>query len=251
MNKAHAGRGTSGGGFAEVLGSAGIRVRFAGLLRLYWPYALGLMAVGYLLRTALPLPHIRPPHAGLALLGLAGLGWGTHDRLMQRFRSFVKGARGEERVARELALLPEGFCVVHGLSDVGTGDFDHVVVGAGGVALVETKNWSGPVTYVDGEILADGRLPSRSPVAQVRREASRLERRLREAGHGALCVQPVLCLASDSFESEALASDGLTVVNADSLCAVLLDALGSPRTGQPAVTGVVDTLREWLVREAP
>ncbi len=235
-----------GDGFAEVLGSPGVRVRFAGLLRLYWPYALGLVAVGYLLRAALPRPAIAPSHAGLGLLGLAALIVWTQERLMQRFRSFLKGARGEERVARELALLPDGYCIVHGLADVGSGDFDHVVVGPGGIALVETKNWSGPITYSEGEVLVGGRRPSRSPVAQVRCEALRLEQRLREAGHASATIHPVVCLASDAFEAEALATDGLTLVNARSLCAVLIERLGTPDAG---TSDVVATLREWSARQ--
>lgn len=233
--------------FAVVHGSPGTRVRFVGLVRLFWPFAAGMFVAGYLARCGLPAPGIAPFAAGVALLVLAGVVWWLHGRAVARFGAFLKGARGEELVARELALLPGGFEVFHGVPDpAGGGDFDHVVSGPGGVALVETKYWSGPVTYVDGELLARGVRPTRSPIAQVRREAARLQARLAALGVDGLHVLPVICLAGDPFAEEWLEADGLVVCNCRSLCALLLARIGDEtRTKDSAgVEGILLTLLE-------
>jgi len=233
-------------GFAQIHGSPGTRVRFAGLARLFWPFVAGIAMAGYLARCAIPLPEMPPATAAYALVVLAGFTWWLHGRAIRRFGNFLKGAQGEERVARELALLPAAFEVFHGLSNPsGGGDFDHVVVGPGGIAVVETKNWSGPVTYTDGRLLAQGRLPTRSPEAQVRREAAQLRRRLERAGGDPGEVLPVICLAGNTFEAEALGTDELTVCNSRSLCAVLIRALGGDSSGAAdAQASVREILRQ-------
>lgn len=210
--------------FATIHGSPGTRVRFAGIIRLFWPFALALFAAGYLVRCGLPKPDVPPAMAGVALLALSGLAWWTHGKAMARFGAFLKGAHGEELVARELALLPARFHVFHGVPNpAGRGDFDHVVVGPGGVALVETKHWRAPVTYVEGELRTQGARPSRSPIAQVRKESLQLHRCLEGASADVL---PVVCLAGDPFVEDWLETDGLVICNARSLCAMLLARIG-------------------------
>lgn len=234
-------------GFAPIHGSPGTRVRFAGLLRLFWPFFLGIAAAGYLVRSAFPVPTLSPAVSGLALLALAGVTWWFHGRAVQRFGDFLKGARGEELVARELALLPGSFEVFHGLPNLaGGGDFDHVVVGPRGLAVVETKNWSGPVTHREGELLAQGRRPTRSPIAQVRREASLLREQLRQAGCGELRILPVVCLAGNTFEAEAREADEVTLCNARSLCAVLMRALDGQDATVVDPTLVLQALRDRI-----
>jgi len=213
-------------GFARVYGSPGTRVRFAGLCRMFWPFGIGIAAAGYLVRCAVPVPPVSSVAAGLALLGLVAAGWWLHGHALRRFGRFMKGAQGEELVARELALLPGVFEIYHGLPGAGgEDDFDHVVAGPAGLAVVETKNWSGPVTCQDGELLAQGVRPTRSPVAQVRREAIRLRERLRGQGADPGRVRAVLCFASNAFEEEVLHLDELSLCNVRALNALLLDLL--------------------------
>jgi Nuclease-related domain len=71
--------------------------------------------------------------------------------------NFLKGATGEQIVARKIDDLPDGFCVIHDLATP-FGNLDHVVVGPTGVFVLETKNWKG-VIEPDGRggILHNGR----------------------------------------------------------------------------------------------
>ena len=43
--------------YARIVGSPGVRVRMAGLLRTQWPLLIVVALAGYLLRAALPHPH--------------------------------------------------------------------------------------------------------------------------------------------------------------------------------------------------
>lgn len=70
--------------------------------------------------------------------------------------NFLKGATGEQAVARKIDDLPNDFCVIHDLATQ-FGNLDHVVVGPTGVFILETKNWKG-VIKADGQggILLNG-----------------------------------------------------------------------------------------------
>lgn len=61
----------------------------------------------------------------------------------------VAGVAGEEQVAAALAGLEQfGWVLLHDVSWPGRprANLDHVLVGPGGVLIVDTKNWSGTVT---------------------------------------------------------------------------------------------------------
>lgn len=218
----------------------------AALLRAIWPILLVVLVGGYLLRAALPRPPLTAGVTGLAFLltaGIASWGWLSVRR---RVAAFLKGARGEERVARELATLPEAFTVLHGVSAGGAtaaaADFDHIVVGPTGVFVIETKNWSGTVTVKGGALLQDGRHPSRPPLDQVRHAVRELQQLLAEHDVGGSMVEGVVCLASDCFEPDCWSEPGVAVCNVSILREFLLE----PReTGVDAVAceRTVDALR--------
>jgi hypothetical protein len=63
--------------------------------------------------------------------------------------NFLKGATGEQAVARKIDDLPDAFCVIHDLATP-FGNLDHVVIGPTGVFILETKNWKGTIT-ADGQ----------------------------------------------------------------------------------------------------
>ena len=75
----------------------------------------------------------------VAVAAIVLLAWG--DR---RLGNFLKGAKGEEWVARELSFLDSNYTVFNGLR-LGSGKYnlDHVIVGPSGIFVVETKNWKG------------------------------------------------------------------------------------------------------------
>lgn len=76
--------------------------------------------------------------------------------VLKKHKPLIYGAEGEERVARELAQLPDTYTVINDyrlefsppMHDKNNDDriysiqIDHVVVGPTGLYLVETKNWS-------------------------------------------------------------------------------------------------------------
>ena len=213
--------------FATVHGSPGARVRALGLAVTYWPFLLALFLVGWFLHAALPAP-IPPAWAAVALLLLVLFAWAALGRAARRYRSYLKGARGEEIVARELSLLPEDWTVFHGVprsgfeAMCGGGDFDHVVLGPGALYVVETKNWAGPVRVDGASVSAAGVPVSRSPVAQVRREANALRRRLRRHLPPGMPVRGIVCFASNGLDRDRADVDGTPLCNVRDLRALLL-----------------------------
>jgi hypothetical protein len=218
---------------ARIVGSPGERARFAGLVRTAIPLLIGAAAGGYLVRAAAPWPPLSAPAAGLLILALAAALSVAVPACRKRFSSFFKGARGEELVARELASLPAGFTVLHGVrvpgaSPVSKEDCDHVVVGPPGVFLVETKNWSGRVTVAESRLLCDGREPSRPPLAQARSGAALLGRELSARCGLELAVNPVLCFATARLPAGPIETDGVTICDVVTVADVVSRPSGCP-----------------------
>ena len=95
-------------GFAAVYGSPGTRVRFMGFFSIFWPFLVVVFFAGWLVANAFP-ELIGPWTAGALLIVLAVVAWAAFTSAAKRFESYIKGARGEEAVARELAMLPAGW----------------------------------------------------------------------------------------------------------------------------------------------
>lgn len=214
------------GDYAEVHGSPGARVRFLGFSTIYWPFLLVLFLCGWFLQAALPAPVPRAA-AGVALGLLVLAAWASSGSCARRFDRILKGARGEEEAARELALLPAGWTVFHGVprggfdAMAGGGDFDHVALGARSVFVIETKNWSGPVRIEDAVFVAGGVRVPRSPVVQARREAIELARALRGVLPEGAAVRPLVCFAGNGLEEDRTAVDDTPVCNVRALLDVL------------------------------
>jgi len=237
--------------YARVFGSPGARPRFAGLVRAAWPVFVIVFAAGYLVRAAFPLPDLSLTAAGLLFLVLAVAFGAAVNASLSRLGSFLKGARGEEQVAHELAFLPAAYSVFHGLSRARGaimprgGDYDHVVAGPTGVFVVETKNWAGAVTLRDGRILCDGREPDRPPLEQVRLAARSLRAELRQACDAEIHVQPVVCFAGNQFAGDRCGTGGVILCNARALTAVVRESCDPPLP-QAVLKPVVRTLQDWL-----
>ena len=57
----------------------------------------------------------------------------------------IQGAEGERNIGRELDLLvPDGWHALHNVS-LGRGDVDHVLIGPGGLFIIETKSHKGRI----------------------------------------------------------------------------------------------------------
>lgn len=204
--------------YATVYGSPGARVRFLGLADIYWPFLAMIFLAGWFLQAALPVAIPRwASGAALALLAVAA--WFASDRCSRRFGNYLKGAYGEEIVARELAVLPAGWTIFHGVPRPGLdpvrggADYDHVVLGPCGLVVVETKNWSGPLRIENGTVSVVGVRAVRSPVVQARREAAELARSLRGLLPEGLPVLGLVCFASDGLEGDGADIDGTPVCN--------------------------------------
>jgi len=231
--------------FATICGSPGARVRFMGFFFIFWPFLVVLFVAGWLLRCTFPVP-ISQSVSGILLLVLAAVAWIAFNSAEKRFGSFLKGARGEEMVARELSLLPSGWDVFHGIARngleafAGGSDFDHIVIGPDTMFVIETKNWHGPVTLEHGTLRVRGRIPHRSPVAQVRREALDLAAILKDAMPEGIVVTPVICFAGDSFVPEEGRIDDVSVCNARMVRNIILETSG----------GEIDEQHRRLIIEA-
>ena len=134
--------------------------------------------------------------------------------------SYFKGARGEERVAAILATLPGEYHVFHDY-EAGKYHVDHVVAGPTGVFCVETKNWNGAVSVEEGNVLIDGRLPSRPPVDQASSEADALAARLSSAGWSGT-ITPVVCFASDALSGDRGQTGSVVLLNSSEIIAWIL-----------------------------
>jgi len=227
--------------FAQVYGSPGEAPRVLGLLRAFWPLLLICFATGYLVRAGLPKPTLSQSHVGILffLVAVAAailLAWG--DR---RLGNFLKGAKGEEWVAHELAFLSSEYTVFNGLRfGGGKQNFDHIVVGPVGVFVVETKNWKGSVEFHDGKLYAGGKEPSRPPLKQVKAATAELVAFLDDSGLGGIPLHSVLCFISTKLPEEIMNVNGVVVCSGQCLISVMQETFGEP---------ISETQREQVVGE--
>jgi hypothetical protein len=143
--------------------------------------------------------------AGGALLLQLWLGWKLWKALA-RLRRLRLGHEAELAVGQELAELGgAGYRIFHDFpADSGAFNIDHIVVGPGGVFLIETKGRSKPGRKPSGEapweVKYDGRVLQfpgwleTKPLAQAQRNAEWLEKWLSGAVGQAMAVQPVVAL---------------------------------------------------------
>ena len=230
--------------YAAVFGSPGTRVRFIGFAHIFWPYLLVVFAAGWLLHCLWPIevPRFALAAAAIALALTSVAAFSASER---RFASYLKGAKGEEITARELALLETGWDVFHGVenrtSDASSGgrDFDHIVVGPDTVFLIETKNWEGVIRVENGALKLNGIPVKRSPIAQVRRGARGLLRMLESSLPADFDIVKIVCFASNNLEGEEARIDDVFFCNARALRSAIME---SP-------PGVLDPIHRRLIIE--
>ena len=214
--------------FARVYGSPGEAPRVLGLLRAFWPLLVICFVTGYLLRAWFPSPVLTISQVGILffLVAVAAailLAWGG-----RRLGNFLKGAKGEEWVAHELAFLNADHTVFNGLRLGGKQDFDHIIVGPAGVFVVETKNWKGSVEFRSGKLYAGGREPSRPPLKQVKAATAELVGFLDDSGTGSVPIHSVLCFISTQLPEEIMNVNGVVVCTGARLVEVLQETFDEP-----------------------
>lgn len=197
---------------AQVHGIAGEWARVRGTAMSLWPLFVSIFVFGFM-SAVLVFVH----HGIGSLLVIASLSSVAYFlyRGERRMESFFKGARGEERVAGILKSLPDTYHLFNDFVAEGC-HVDHVVVGPAGVFAIETKFWNGKVSIEEGHILIDGRLPNRSPLVQVLKEARLVKGELAKSGWTG-SVTPVLAFASNTFEAKIAENNGVVILNAKDL----------------------------------
>lgn len=80
-------------------------------------------------------------------------------RLQRAADLWERGAQGEAEVGRVLAALPREWEVLHDLAWPGRprANIDHIVVGPGGIFIIDAKNWSGDIEIKDQVLTQNGR----------------------------------------------------------------------------------------------
>lgn len=119
------------------------------------------------------------------------------ERLARSADLYERGAIGEQETAAALSALPaDRWTAFHDVHWPGRryANIDHVVVGPGGVFVIDSKNWSGAITVRDDVLRQNGR--SRETTVAAAAEAA-----LAIAGITAALppqrIQPVLCFVRD------------------------------------------------------
>lgn len=113
------------------------------------------------------------------------------ERLERRAELFERGAAGEAATAEVLAGLPSEWTALHDVRWPGRrlANVDHVVIGPGGVFVIDSKNWSGRVSTEGGHLRQNGR--SREKAVASAADAALAVAEL--IGPHATHVYPVLC----------------------------------------------------------
>lgn len=117
------------------------------------------------------------------------------ERLISYADKFERGADGEVITAAVLATLDVGWTTLHDVRWPGRrfANIDHIVVGPGGIFVVDSKNWSGKVTFEKGVVRQNGR--SRETAVSGCADSALAVAEL--AGPYASAVIPVLCFVRD------------------------------------------------------
>lgn len=161
--------------------------------------------------------------------------------------SLAKGIDGEQMVGAELErrLSGTGAVVTHSLCFLWWGDIDHLIVGPGGITVVDAKNWAGEVTVRKGVPRVGGWNKAREldklagQCAGVRLALLQARPGLRNTG-----VRGVMCLAAEPYRAPAPLSQAFT------LCGVTAAADIGAREG-PLGPEDIAHLRTLLLRELP
>lgn len=166
------------------------------------------------------------------------------ERLQQSAALWEQGAEGEVAVARALEALPDGWVALHDLPWPGRqrANLDHVVVGPGGVFIVDAKNWSGRIEVRDQVLLQNGRTREQA-VTSVVEAAIALQKVL----PWAIPCRSVLCFVGERPLTDK--SWNVLICSTQNLTDMLMS--------QPAVLGpddaraCVDAIRAGAVRTSP
>lgn len=203
----------------RIFGNPGGRARLNGLIRASAPLCFAIMLVGFAIGALMPWPATSVAVKCAVVAAVAILVFVFAVFSTQRIDAFFKGAQGEERIAFVLSRLPACCSVFHGVDLSGhpsrhfkTHDFDHLILTPSGIVIVETKNWTGPVTVKNGNIIVCGNAPTRDPITQVRDQSRSLKKWFEKNKVPPPRISSVICFAGDALDPAAETSLGGTTL---------------------------------------
>ena len=160
--------------------------------------------------------------------------------------NYQRGAFGEERTATTLApLRKQGWVVVHDLPRTKS-NLDHVIVGPGGVFVLDTKNYRGSASVV-GDVLTMTYETDRPPAYQsdslarrARAQGREVNQMLQVRGLKPGWVSGAVVLWSN-FEQKRAAGYKMTYIHGDALVEWLLEQ--PARLNAKQIAEIVELLR--------
>jgi Nuclease-related domain len=164
------------------------------------------------------------PRLGLVLGGLAAVaaGWGLSFRPSPEAVAWRRGAAGERRTARLLDPLERhGWAVLHDLAVPGSrANIDHLVIGPGGVFVIDSKQYRGRLELDRSGRLWHGRYPLAPILRAVSFEADQAARVLPDPG---VAVVPIVAVHGAQVPWGKVIIQGVPVVPARRLPTILCE----------------------------
>jgi hypothetical protein len=148
-----------------------------------------------------------------AVVAASAVAWTLRFRIAPGTLAWRRGAQGERRTARLLASLERrGWAVLHDLAIPGSpANIDHLVVGPGGVVVVDSKQYRGRLHLDPHGLLWHGRQLLVSSLRKVRWEADQADEVL---GVAEVQVAAMAAVHGASVPWGRLQADGVTVAPA-------------------------------------
>jgi Nuclease-related domain len=162
------------------------------------------------------------PRLSLVVSGLAAVaaGWGLRFRPSPDAVAWQRGAAGERRTARMLGPLQgQGWVVLHDLAVPGSpANIDHLVIGPGGVFVIDSKQYRGRLQLDPSGRLWHGRYPLAPALRAVSFEADQAAQVLPDPG---VAVVPIVAVHGAQVSWGKVVMDGVPVVSARRLPSML------------------------------
>jgi hypothetical protein len=168
------------------------------------------------------LGNLVAPRLGLVVGALAAVatGWGLRFRPSPDAVAWRRGAAGERHTARLLGPLERhGWAVLHDLAVPGSrANLDHLVIGAGGVFVIDSKQYRGRLQLDASGRLWHGRYPLAPVLRAVSFEADQAAQVLPDPG---VVVRPIVAVHGAQVPWGKVVTDGVPVVPARRLPSML------------------------------
>jgi len=162
------------------------------------------------------------PRVGLvvAALAAAAAGWGLRFRPSPAAIAWRRGAEGERRTARLLdPLQRHGWAILHDLALPGSrANIDHLVIGPGGVLVIDSKQYRGRLQLDGSGRLWHGRYPLAPTLRAVSFEADQAAQVLPDPG---MAVVPIVAVHGAQVPWGKVVTDGVPVLSARRLPSLL------------------------------